>query len=150
MQLSRLIVGLLTLAAAAGCHDTSAPFAPIYVLTAVDGHSLPIVSNGIDVSSTLLSGTLVLDPFGHALRIDHYRDFSANGGGMTFIRDQQLSGPYTIANDSISVRWTSQGQCGPGPCLPNDIGVVSDSIVTLTADFGARTSPVFTYRLLMK
>jgi hypothetical protein len=69
---------------------------------------------------------------------------------MTFIRDQQLSGPYTIANDSISVRWTSQGQCGPGPCLPNDIGVVSDSIVTLTADFGARTSPVFTYRLLMK
>jgi hypothetical protein len=150
MQVSRLIVGLLTLAAASACHDTSAPFAPLYALTAVDGHSLPVVSNGVDGSSTLLSGTLVLDPIGHALRVDHYRDFSANGGGMTFIRDQQLNGPYTIANDSITVRWTSQGQCGPGPCLPNDIGVVSDSIVTLTADFGARTSPVFTYRLLMK
>ena len=149
MQLSRLTVGLLTLAAASACHDTSAPSAPFYVLVAVDGHPLPIVSNGIDVSSTLLSGGLILDPVGHALRIDHYRDFSANGG-MTFNRDQQLSGPYTIANDSITVRWTSQGQCGPGPCLPNDVGVVSDSSVTLTADFGARTSPVYTYRSRIK
>ena len=150
MQLSRLTVGLLTLAAASACHDTSAPSVPFYVLIAVDGHALPVVSNGIDGSSTLLSGTLLLDPVGHALRIDHYRDFSANGGGMTLNRDEQLSGPYTIANDSISVRWTSQGQCGPGPCLPNDIGVASDSIVTLTADFDARTSPVYTYRPFMK
>jgi hypothetical protein len=150
MQLSRLTAGLLILVAASACHDTSAPFAPLYVLVAVDGHSLPVVSNGVDVSSTLLSGTLVLDPSGRALRIDHYRDFSANFGGMTSNRDQQLSGPYTIANDSISVQWTSQGQCGPGPCLPNDIGVVSDSIVTLTADFGARTSPVYGYRLVIK
>jgi hypothetical protein len=150
MQLSRVTVGLLTLAAASACHDTSAPFAPLYVLIAVDGHSLPVVSNGVDVSSTLLSGTLVLDPAGHALRIDHYREFSANFGGMTSNTDEKLSGPYTIANDSISVRWTSQGQCGPGPCLPNDIGLVSDSVVTLTADFGARTAPVYTYRLLMK
>jgi hypothetical protein len=149
MRLSRVTAGLLTLAAASACHDTSAPFAPFYVLVAVDGHSLPVVYNGIDVSSTLLSGTLVLDPSGRALRVDHYRDFSANGG-MTFMRDEQLSGPYTIANDSISVRWTSQGQCGPGPCLPNDIGVASDSIVTLTADFGSRTSPVYTYRPFMK
>jgi hypothetical protein len=150
MQLSRLIAGILALAAASACHDTSAPFAPLYVLVAVDGHSLPVVSNGVDVSSTLLSGTLVLDPIGHALRIDHYRDFSANFGGMTFNREQQLSGPYTIANDSISVQWTSQGQCGTGPCLPNDIGIVSDSVVTLTADFGARTSPVYSYRLVIK
>jgi hypothetical protein len=149
MQLSRLTVAFLTLAAASACHDASAPSGPVYVLIAVDGHSLPVVSNGIDGSSTLLSGTLVLDPIGHALRIDHYRDFSANGGG-TFKRDEQLSGPYTIANDSISVRWTSQGQCGSGPCLPNDVGAFSDSTLTLTADFGARTSPVYTYHLVVK
>ena len=66
MQLSRL--GLFTLAAASACHDTSAPSVPFYVLIAVDGHALPVVSNGIDGSSTLLSGTLLLDPVGHALR----------------------------------------------------------------------------------
>ncbi|MGZ3331427.1 MAG: hypothetical protein ACXU9O_09960 [Gemmatimonadaceae bacterium] len=150
MQLSRLTAGLLVLAVASACHDTSAPFAPFYALVAVDGHALPVSYYGLDGGSTLLSGTLVLDPVGHALRIDHYRDFSANGGGMISNRDEKLSGPYTIANDSITVQWTSQGQCGPGPCLPNDIGAVSDSIVTLTADFGARTSPVYTYRLLVK
>ena len=100
--------------------------------------------------STLLSGWLILDSDGHAQRIDRYRDFSANGGGMTFERIQQLSGPYTIANDNITARWTSQGECGSLPCLPNDVGGVSDSTLTLTADFGARTNPVYTYRLVMK
>jgi hypothetical protein len=53
-----MTVGLLVLVAISACHDTSAPIAPFYVLVAVDGHSLPVVYNGIDVSSTLLSGTL--------------------------------------------------------------------------------------------
>lgn len=149
-QLSRLIAVLLVFAGASACHETTAPFGPFYVLTAVDGHSLPITSGGLDGSSTLLSGTLILDTDGHAIRRDHYRDYSANGGGMTFERNQQLSGPYAIANNSITVRWTSQGQCGSGPCLPNDVGAFSDSTVTLTADFGARTSPVYSYRLLMR
>src|SRR6266550_8700338 len=148
MRLSRLTAMLLIFAAASACTDFTA-LSPSYVLTAVDGHSLPVISVGIDGSSTLLSGTLVLDRVGHALRVDHYHDYSANGG-MTFERNEQLSGPYTIANDRINVRWTSQGQCGPGPCLPNDVGVFSGSIVTLTADFGARTSPVYTYRLVTK
>jgi hypothetical protein len=148
MQLSRLTVVLLIFAATSACRDSTAPSAR-YVLTAVDGHSLPVISWGIDVSATLLSGTLVLDGGGHALRIDHYRNYSANNG-TTFEGDQQLSGPYTIANDSITARWTSQGQCGSGPCLPNDVGVFSDSTVTLTADFGARTSPVYTYRVVVK
>jgi hypothetical protein len=69
---------------------------------------------------------------------------------MTSERNEQLSGRYTIAKDSITVRWTSQGVCGSGPCLPNDVGVFSDSTVTLTADFGARTSSVYTYRLVTK
>jgi putative NADH-flavin reductase len=43
MRLSRLIAGLLTMAAASACHDTSAPLGPLYVLVAVDGHSLPVV-----------------------------------------------------------------------------------------------------------
>jgi hypothetical protein len=150
MHLSRLTVVLLIFAATSACHDSTAPSERLYVLTAVDGHSLPVISVGIDVSSTLLSGTLVLDRVGHALRVDHYHDYSANGGGMTFERAEQLSGPYTITNDSITVRWTSQGQCGPGPCLPNDVGVFSDSTVTLTADFGERTSSVYTYRLVTK
>jgi hypothetical protein len=149
MQLSRLTVVLLIFAATSACHDSTAPSAPSYVLTAVDGHSLPVISWGIDGSSTLLSGTLVLDSGGHALRIDYYRDYSANGGGITF-GNQQLSGPYTIASDSITVRWTSQGVCGSGPCLPNDVGVFSDSTVTLTADFGARTSSVYSYRVVFK
>ena len=148
MQLSRLRVVFLIFVAASACHDFSAPFGPSYVLTAVDGHSLPVVFSGIDGSSTLLSGRLFLDGVGHAIRIDHYRDYSANFGGSTFQRNQQLNGPYTIANDSITVRWTSQGQCGPGPCLPNDVGVFSDSTITLTADFGTRTSPVYTYRFV--
>ncbi len=150
MQLSRLTVVLLIFAATSACHNSTAPSGPSYVLTAVDGRSLPILSQGIDGSSTLLSGTLVLESGGRALRIDHYHDYSANGGGMTFERDQQLSGPYTIANNTITVRWTSQGQCGSGPCLPNDIGAFSDSTLTLTADFGARTSPVYAYRFVTK
>ena len=148
MQLSRLTVALLIFSATSACHDSTAPSGPSYVLTAVDGRPLPFLSQGVDGSSTLLSGMLVLESAGRAVRIDHYRDYSANGGGMTFERDQVLSGPYTIANNAITVRWTSQGQCGSGPCLPNDIGAFSDSTLTLTADFGARTSPVYAYRFV--
>jgi hypothetical protein len=139
MQLSRLTVGLLIFAATSACHDTTAP-SGWYVLTAVDGHSLPFTSFGIDVSSTLLSSTLVLNSGGGALRIDHYRDHSANSG-MTSERNEQVSGAYTIANDSITVRWTS---------LPNDVGVFSNSTVTLTEVFGAQTSSVYSYRDVFK
>lgn len=148
LQLSRSTPLLVILAAAIGCNDTAAPAASSYVLTAVDGRALPVTSGGTDGAVTLLSGWLILESSGQALRIVRYRDFSANGGGMTFEREQQLSGPYTITNDKITARWTSQGQCGTGPCLPNDVGSVGESTLTLTADVGGRSSPVYTYRLV--
>jgi hypothetical protein len=138
MQLSRLTVGLLIFAATSACHDTTAP-SGWYVLTAVDGHSLPFTFFGIDDSRTLLSSTLVLNSGGGALRIDHYRN-NSNFGTMTF-GSEQVSGSYTIANDSITVRWTS---------LPNDVGAFSNSTVSLTEVFGAQTSSVYSYRAVFK
>src|SRR3981081_3286036 len=114
MQLSRLTVALLIFSATSACHDSTAPSGPSYVLTAVDGRPLPFLSQGIDGSSTLLSGTLVLESGGRAVRIDHYRDYSANGGGMTFERDEVLSGPYTIANNTINARRTGEERWGTG------------------------------------
>jgi len=98
---------------------------------------------GIDAGSTVLSSTLYLDNGGRVLRVNHYRDYSANFGGGTWERSEKLHDDYKIANDSITVG--SFGMC-TGSCRLNEVGVFSDSVLTLTFDVMPRTRPVYTYR----
>jgi hypothetical protein len=143
MHLSRLTAVLLVSVAVSACHDSTAPILRTYSLTEIDGKPLPITFMGIDVGSTVLSGTLYLDDAGHALRLNHYRDYSANFGGSTSERSEQLHDDYRVANDSITVG--SFGTC-TSSCHVNEVGVFSDSVLTLTIDLLPRTRPVYTYR----
>jgi hypothetical protein len=144
MQLSRLTVVLLVSIAVSGCHDSTAPILQTYALTEIDGHPLPVTFRGIDAGSTVLSGTLYLTGDGRALRVNYYRDYSANNG-MTFDRTERLNDDYRIANDSITVG--SFGTCASS-CRVNEVGSLSDSGLTLTIDILPRTRPVYTYRLV--
>ena len=143
MHLSRPIAVVLALFSLTGCHDAAAPrpLVRAYGLVAIDEHPLPVTFSGTDFSTTVLSGTLTLDGAGHAGRVTRYRDYSANTG-MTYDRTETRSDSYVIAHDSISVG--SFGTCN-APCLPNDIGVFTGGMVTLTSGFGARTAPVYKY-----
>jgi len=146
MKLLRSLALLVILAAVTGCNNTTAVVASSYELTAVDGRALPISSSWVDGGSTLLSGSLTLGSDGQAQRIDRFQDWSANGGGMIYEVVKQLSGPYTIASDKITARWTNLNLCNCPPNVPNDVGVIEDSRLTLTADVAARSSSVYTYR----
>ena len=84
MHVSRLIAVLIVSVALSACHDSTAPILRTYALTAIDGQPLPVVFLGVDGSSTVLSSTLYLDDAGHVLRVNHYRDYSANFGGGTW------------------------------------------------------------------
>lgn len=143
MHLSRLTVVLVVSVAVSACHDSTAPILRTYALTEIDGHQLPFVFLGVDGSSTVLSSTLYLDVDGHILRINHYRDYSANFGGSTSERSEKLHDDYRVANDSITVG--SFGTC-TSSCHVNEVGVFSDSVLTLTIDLLPRTRPVYTYR----
>jgi hypothetical protein len=145
MHLSRLTAVLIVSVSVglSACHDSTAPILRTYALTEIDGHPLPVTFMGIDAGSTVLSGTLYLDDAGHALRVNHYRDYSANFGGGTWERSEKLHDYYTISNDSITVG--SFGTC-TGSCRVNEVGVFSDSLLTLTFDVMPRTRPVYTYR----
>ncbi len=143
MHLSRLTAVLLVSLAVAACHDSTAPILRTYSLAEIDGKPLPVTFMGIDAGSTVLSSTLYLDNAGHVLRVNHYRDYSANFGGGTWERSEKLHDDYKIANDSITVG--SFGMC-TGSCRLNEVGVFSDSVLTLTFDVMPRTRPVYTYR----
>ena len=141
MQLSRLTAVLIVSVAASACHDSTAPIFRTYALTEIDGQPLPVTYMGIDAGSTVLSGTLYLDNAGHVLRVDHYQDYSANTG-KTYDRTERLHDDYRISNDSITVG--SFGTC-TSSCRGNEVGVFSDSLLTLTIDVLPRTRPVYTY-----
>ena len=145
MRLSSLTAVLIVSAAVSACHDSTAPILGTYALIAIDGQPLPVTFMGIDAGSTVLSGTLYLDDAGHVLRVNHYRDYSANFGGSTSERSETLHDDYRISNDSITVG--SFGTC-TGSCRLNEVGVFSDSLLTLTFDVIPRTRPVYTYHLI--
>ena len=144
MQLSRLTAAFIVSVAVSACHDSTAPILRTYALTEIDGRPLPVTFMGVDAGSTVLAGTLYLDNAGHALRVDHYNDYSANTG-KTYDRTERLHDDYRISNDSITVG--SFGTC-TGSCRGKEVGVFSDSVLTLTNDALPRTWPVYTYHLV--
>lgn len=144
MQLFRLTAVILVVAGISGCRDSTAPAIRTYNLIEIDGQPLPVTFMGVDAGSTIISGTLYLNDAGRALRVDHYRDYSANFGGMTSERTEKLHDDYRIANDSIIV-----GSFGPCTtrCV-NEVGAFSESGLTLTFDVLPRDRPVYRYRLV--
>jgi len=143
MHLSRLAAALLTVVTLTACQDSIGPKLRSYALTAIDEHPLPVTFMGIDAGSTVLSGKLYLDNVGHALRINRVRDYWANFGGGTQDRTERLQNAYMVANDSIKV-----GSFDPCTsfCPTNEVGVFSDSMLTLTVDAVPHNRPVYTYR----
>ncbi|MFL5480525.1 MAG: hypothetical protein ACJ79X_16035 [Gemmatimonadaceae bacterium] len=146
MRFFRPLGMLLVVGAVSACHDSTAPIVRVYELTSIDGQSLPVTSVGIDGGSTILSGKLYLTEAGGALSVRHFHDYSANFGGSTAERTEQLPGNYRIANDSIRLSWRVEG-CS-GPCIADDVGVFDSSNLTLTADVPRPIRPVYTYRLV--
>ncbi len=144
MQLSRLAAMLFVSVAASACADSTGAIGRTYTLTEIDGHPLPVTFMGVDVGSTVLSGSLFLYDAGGAVRVDRYRDYSANNG-QTYNRTETLHDEYRIANDSITVG--SFGTC-TSSCRLNEVGAFSEAGLTLTTDISPRTSPVYTYRLV--
>jgi hypothetical protein len=143
MHLSRLTAVLIASVAVSACHDSTAPIFRTYALTEIDGQPLPVVFMGIDGGTTVLSGTLYLNEASRVMRVNHYRDYSANFGGGAWERSEKLQDDYRISNDSITVG--SFGTC-TSSCRGNEIGVFSDSVLTLTFDAMPRTRPVYTYQ----
>lgn len=150
MTLIRSFAVLSFLALASGCGDSTAPGAPHYALTAVDGKGLPIIYQGIDTGSKLMWGTLTLDGAGHATVVNGYQDWGVIGGFTSSNRTETLSGAYTVVGDSITVIHPTSSECNGQPCAisPNEIGFFSDTLVTLATDLGTSRGPVYAYYMM--
>jgi hypothetical protein len=145
MQLSRWTAVLLMCVAASACRDSAGPGVQLYQLTEINGQPLPVtLPGGIDFFERVLSGTLLLDGSGHVVRSIHFRSFDANTN-RSLDGDQGRRDDYRIDNGNITVG--SLNGC-TSSCGTNEVGVFSESMLTLTLDVTPRTQPVYTYRLV--
>jgi hypothetical protein len=147
MKFSRLTAVLLLCVTASACRDSTAPGIRVYQLTEVNGQPLPFsLPGGIDVFATVISGGLVLDNSGHALRTTRMRIFSANLNSTGESSDGRQD-DYRIDNGTITVG--SLNGC-TSSCVNSESGVYTGDMLTLTLDVIPRTFPVYTYRLVSR
>ena len=124
------------------CHETSAPVQTgHYVLSAVDGRSLPTLISAAPQAPTVLSGAFQLASDGHASANELRRDFSGNE--YTF----SASYRYTISGNTIQFDYDPQ--CG-GPaidCARPPTGVISGDHLLIDYS-GGNNTPIYDYQLL--
>jgi hypothetical protein len=143
MKSIRVVSALLLGAAAAGCKDTVSAPLRVYELVAVNGQPLPVTSNGIDDSFTLLAGKLYI---GDATAIveQHNRYSSAM---IQPTVSEAISRQYydlRIRNDTIAI-----GQFGcTVDCPVDNVGIFREEGFTLKPDTPSPTGPEYTYRLI--
>ena len=124
----------------AACHDTSAPLPRAdYVLTAIDGRSLPTFISPVPEGPTVLSGTFLLDGGSHATANEQRRDFSGNEYTFT------ASYRYTISGNVI--QFDFDPHCG-GPaidCIRPPTGTISGNHLLIDYS-GGYNSPIYDYQ----
>jgi hypothetical protein len=138
---------VMALAMAACSNESTRPGPRVtqnYVLESLDGRSLPTIFESDDVTLTALSGTLALDSTGSSTSITHVNQVPDNFGPNEY--DTVARGEYRFRGDSIEIGSFSKCQ---DLCVPNRLGVVSDSSLTLEYFTFMGTGPhIFLYRLV--
>ena len=128
-----------------GCESATAPVANLrrlYVLADVDGQPLPAaMGSQVGDTTTILWATVMLDATGHAVLMMRSRHAYLAYPPDTSTNVAELK--YLAAGDSITI-----GAFGPcDACVPNLVGQLSDSVLTLTYDVRPRFDPLYRYRL---
>ena len=139
---SLLVLMLLLL----GCESVAAPTSGrsrLYVLSDVDGIVVPAtLPTLVGDTTTILWATVTLDATGQAVsttRLRHvYLSYPPDTTTTVLIRK------YREEGDSITVGYFATCR---DICLPNSVGLLTDSTLTLTWDIIPRTDPVYRYRL---
>jgi hypothetical protein len=128
------------------CDSVTAPpsgQSRLYVLTDIDGTAVPAaLITGIGDTTTVFWATLSLDPSGQAIRATQFRHAYLNYRPDTTTTVSVRR--YREEGDSITVGFFTT--C-PDICLPNEVGRLADSTLTLTFDIRPRTDRVYRYRL---
>lgn len=126
--------------ASTACRDVSAPLHPVdYVLTAIDGRSLPTFISPVPEGPTVLSGTFLLDGASHATANEVRRDMSGNQ--YTFDATYR----YTISGNVI--QFDFDPHCG-GPaidCASPPKGLISGNHLLIDYS-GGNSQPIYDYR----
>jgi hypothetical protein len=138
------VLSVLSLAAAmAGCRDTLASALRVYELVAVNGHPLPVTTNGIDDSFTLLAGKLYLaDANAIVEERNRYSSAMSEPAGVESLSRQYFD--LRIRNDTIAI-----GQFGcTVSCNPNLVGLYREEGFTLAPDTPEASGQAYTYRLI--
>lgn len=142
MRFFRTTVLIAAIASTSACHDSSAPLQPVsYVLTRIDGRSIPTFISPVPESPTVLSGNFYLDDASHATASEWRRDMS--GSERTFIVRYR----YMISGNAIQFDYDPP--CG-GPAIdcanpPN--GTISGN--HLLIDYGGgNNTPIYDYAFI--
>jgi hypothetical protein len=130
---------VLTAIVLAGCSDSTGPADSIYTLVAIDGHPLPVSSNYVDGSTTVVSGSLDLDGDGYAVQV-----LRISESGMVTRPEHSEVTYHRTLTEPPELRLIPI-TCG-NPCAVEAIGQISGSTITLSL-----TQPyngtVYTYQL---
>jgi hypothetical protein len=141
MRLFRRIALVATIGFTLGCHDVSAPPGPHanYLLTSINGRSLPTFYSPIPEAGTVTYGTLFLDGSGDAVVIEHRREMGAD---VTYT----LNYTYTISENTIQFDY----DCPPYALCPlPPKGVFLNSHLLLDMS-GGNNALVYDYKLVME
>ena len=148
MRLHGSTTALLVMLALSACgNDATRPGLRVtrsYVLESIDGQTLPTNFEAASPSLTALSGTLSLDSTGSSTATTHVHQTPSNFDPSDF--DTVLRGEYRFRGDSIEIGFF--GTCRD-LCVPNRLGVVSDSTLVLEYLIFMGSGPhSFLYRLV--
>jgi hypothetical protein len=148
MESFRRIALLVTAAAFLGCSGDATKPVPLtqrsYQLVSIDGRSLPTtLFSGPIETYTIFDGSLILFSNDSSVEAEHARDSLPQYGVSEVHLTQQ--GHYRVDGDSIVTGFL--GQCRD-ICVPNRVGHIDDSTVTLTYQEYPPDLPVYRYRLI--
>lgn len=135
---ARLLIALLAAGTAGvACSDStgSQNSDRIYTLDNIDGTPPPGVVSVFGISGVVQSASLTLRFDGRATWFERVPTDAGTGGDSTIAAQVE----YQIHGDSIRLALPG---CR-GTCIPDDVGAISDTSLTLTYDVTPRFTPIY-------
>ncbi len=114
----------------------------VWVLRSVNGDSLPIVFDSTSGAPIQLFDSLTIDTFTDTARDLQLAAKSSDGVGPTALVIG-LKGTYSLAGDSIRIRWITE--CPP-LCFQNRKGRIDGAVMTLTPDADISAGGLYRYQ----
>lgn len=136
MRLRLLIALLAAGSVGVACSDSTGSQSSdrVYTLDDIDGAQLPGLVSVFGISSVVESASLTLRFDGRATWVAHVPSDAGAGGDSTISREVE----YQIHGDSILFPVRCRDAC-----IPDDVGAISDTSLTLTYAVTPRFTPIY-------